>query len=276
MPLGQVLHKKGYEIKGTGRSWSSLSAFDQDGKETKFTDGHHFSYFEGEFLGRYGATDELQFTIGGSYRQNRADITDPNVAGQTTRLTSNGVQSTFFNIMYGFKPLGRMNYTLEGYATYMPYANTELKLNDPTTKHFVLGDDGNEYGAGLVVTYAHPSQNFFTVKGQYRRPGSSQSAEVFYTAEGALAWRYFALVAGVEGVSSLNNDPYLRLTPEALPSLTPSTAITLAPTPASTSPWVRLGGSKRVTSRSPTLVLTTRAAWSLFLWHGEWTRTLLS
>jgi hypothetical protein len=73
---------------------------------------------------------------------------------------------------------------------------------------FILGDDGAEYSLGLGGTYAFKKNNFLTGKFGYRNPGSDLSDEIYWQIEGALVWKNLALVAGVDGLSSLNNDPY--------------------------------------------------------------------
>ena len=208
-PMGKVLHKGGYELKGTGRSWASTAKYDEDRKKTDYEDNEGFTYFEGEFLGKYGATDELQFTLGANFRQNRAEIQDPNNVGQTTGVTSTGIQSLIGGMQFGFKPVDRLHYSLEAFGRFPTYTNrTYDSTTDDPTKDLVLGDEGPDYGAGLLVTYAHPSDRFITLRGFYRRPGKDLSPEINWLLEAAVAWRYFALVFGVDGVMSLNQDAY--------------------------------------------------------------------
>lgn len=203
---GKVLGKGGYEIKGTGRSWNSDSRFDQDGKETEYPSSEGFGYFEGEFLGRYGATNELQFTGGLTSRQNSADIT---VSGESETATSSGLQSIFAAAQYGFRPVGRINYSLEVFGRFMTYTNKEYDATtDDPTKDLVLGDDGPDFGGSFLGTWAHRDDYFLTAKLTYRRPGKEMSGEVNWLVEAAVAWRYFALVAGGEGIYSLGQDAY--------------------------------------------------------------------
>src|SRR5690606_16785764 len=57
------------------------------------------------------------------------------------------------------------------------------------------------------VTYSSVSKNFLTARVGYRVPGTDLSHEIYWQAEGALVWPYWALVAGVDGVTSMRNDP---------------------------------------------------------------------
>lgn len=205
VPPGQIIKDGGTEIMGTVRSWSSSSRYDVDTEEVPFESGESFSYIEGEFFGTYGLTKDLQFTFNANFRQNRADVL--NTSNDIESITSTGLQGLGGMLSYGLEPVGRLFYTLEGFYKYRPYSNPDFEGTD-VTKDFVLGDDGGDYGAGLVMSYRHPSQNFLSGRLHYRRPGTSLSPEINWQVEGALAWKYFALVAGAQGVQSLNQDAY--------------------------------------------------------------------
>lgn len=205
VPPGQVIKEGGTELKGTVRSWVSSSRYDLDAKEVPFESGESFSFIEGEFLGSYGLTKDLQFSFNANFRQNRADVL--NSSNEVESMTSTGLQGLGGMFSYGLEAVGRMYYTIEGFYKYRPYSNPDFTGTD-VTKDFVLGDDGGDFGGGLVMSYRHPSQNFLSGRLHYRRPGKMLSPEINWQVEGALAWKYFALVAGVEGVQSLNQDAY--------------------------------------------------------------------
>ena len=205
VPPGQIIKEGGTEIMGTARSWSSSSRYDVDSEEVPFESGESFSYLEGEFLGSYGLTKDLQFTLNANFRQNRADVL--NTTNELESITSTGLQGIGGMLSYGLEAVGRMYYTLEGFYKYRPYSNPDFTGTD-VTKDFVLGDDGGDYAGGVVMSYRHPSQNFLSARLHYRRPGAALSSEINWQLEGALAWKYVALVAGVQGVQSLNRDAY--------------------------------------------------------------------
>lgn len=200
----KILGKKAYQIGITGEMFNSTKSIDDKRNDVPFEDGESFSRLQGEFAGYYGLTGNLQVGGGARFRQNSSTIL--NGLGEEVSETSTGVQSTFFSLIYAFKPVDRLQYTLEGLFRYTPYTNDEvLTANEG---NLILGDDGNEYSGGLGVTYSFKSNNFLTGRAGYRKPGQDLSGEIYWQVEGALAWSYVALVAGVDGVSSMNNDPY--------------------------------------------------------------------
>ena len=200
----KVLNKKGYQLGATGEYFKSTKSIDKDGNDVEFGDEEAFSRMQGEVEGRYGLTNELQISGGVRFRQNKSTML--NASAEPEDETSTGVQSTFVSLMYGFKPVDRFHYALEGTFRFTPYTNEEVTGTDKP--NMILGDDGNEYSLGLGVTYASRTNNFLTLRGGYRNPGKDLATELYYQVEAAMAWKYVALIAGVDGVASMKNDPY--------------------------------------------------------------------
>lgn len=200
----KVLNKKGYQLGISGEFFNSSKSIDKDGNDVEFADGEKFSRMQGEVEGRYGLTPELQISGGVRFRQNSSTIM--NASSEAEDETSTGVQSTFVSLMYAFKPVDRFFYTMEGTFRFTPYTNAEITGTDKG--NMILGDDGNEYSVGLGVTYASRTNNFLTLRGGYRNPGKDLATELYWQVEAAMAWKYVALIAGVDGNSSMNNDPF--------------------------------------------------------------------
>lgn len=204
VPPTRILEKKGYQIGILGEAFISSKSIDDDNEDVKFKNGEAFKRFQGEFSGLYGLTENLQIGGGLRYRQNSSTRLD--ASEEKLSETSTGVESTFVSLKYAFKPVDRLYYSLEGLFRYTPFTNDENQNSSDGT--MILGDDGNEYSIGLGMTYAFKSNNFFSGRAGYRKPGQELSDEIYWQLEGALAWRYLALVAGIDGVNSMNNDPH--------------------------------------------------------------------
>ena len=189
----------------SGEYFTTSKRIDDEGNDVEFENGESFSRVEGSIQGLYGLTENLQIGGGIRFRQNSSTLLNT-TTGEEESESSSGVESTFANFTFAFKPINRMHYTLEGLFRFRPFTNDEGTTGN--TGSLILGDDGNEYSAGLGVTYAHPGNNFLTGRVGYRNPGTDLSSEIYWQIEGALAWRYVALVAGVDGINSLGNSPY--------------------------------------------------------------------
>lgn len=202
----RILNKNAYQLGVTGEYWKSSKRVDKDGKKFPFEEGESFNRIQSDVAGYYGLTENLQIGGGVRFRQNASKRIDPNNTSEIQSETSSGVQATYVNMMFGFKPVGQLYYALDGTFRYTPYTNEESTNTNPG--NLILGDDGNEYSIGAGVTYASKTNNFISVRGGYRKPGQDLSSELYYQVEAALAWTYVALIAGVDGVSSMGNDPY--------------------------------------------------------------------
>lgn len=201
----RILTKKAYQLGVTGEYWKSSKRVDKDGKKFPFEDGESFSRIQSEVAGAYGLTENLQLGGGVRFRQNASKVFNPTTT-EIDSETSSGVQSAFVNAMFAFKPVDQLHYAVEGTYRYTPYTNEESTASSPGS--LILGDDGNEYSVGFGVTYASKTNNFLSGRTGYRKPGQDLASEIYWQVEGALAWKYVALVAGVDGVSSMNNDPF--------------------------------------------------------------------
>jgi len=194
----KVLLKKGVEYRLYGDYFQTSKLVDKDGKSTSLSDGSSFQRAQYEASLSYGLTNQLQLLGGMRYRQNQSETS-------TTTLKGNGLESTFIQLKYGFKKIENIRYAIEGFYRYHTFSNEELSASP---KNMIIGDDGNEYSFGLVGGYESKSGNYLSMRGGYRKPGQELSPEIYWQAEGALSWTKLALVGGVEGVSSLNQDPY--------------------------------------------------------------------
>jgi hypothetical protein len=205
VPTTRLLRAKGYQIGSYSDYFSTSKFVDKDGVKQDLGSGQTFNRIQSEVAGYYGATSNLQFGLGFRFRKNQATS---EVNGEKQTATGNGLQSTFASIMYSFEQVNQLQYTIEGLFRYTPYNNQEYVPATDDPKVLILGDHGNELSAGLGVTYLGKNNNFFTLRTGYRKPGTDLSDEIYWQAEAALAWRYVALIGGVDGITSLKNDPF--------------------------------------------------------------------
>jgi len=200
VPPTKILMKGGYQLGLSGDYFTSTSRIDRDGEELKFRSGEFFERIQSSIFGQYGLTENLQLGLGARFRQNRSSTLNTSTE-ETDNETSTGLESTLVSAFFSFKPINRIHYSLEGVYRHRPFTNEE-------NGGLILGDDGSDYLANLGVTYGFQGANFLTGKVGYRKPGIHLSHELNWQIEGALVWNKFALVAGVDGISSLKNDPY--------------------------------------------------------------------
>ena len=206
IPFAKPLEQKGYQLSLSGNYWKSTDRVDYDGNKTAFPDGESFKRIESEIMGQIGIAKNFQIGAGARFRQNQAQLNDG--TGQIVDASSSGPESIFLNALFVFEPVGRLQYGIEGSYRYRPYSEEEINLTNYNRKEIMLGEIGNEYNIGGVVSYSFASKNYLSLRGGFRDPGTEVANEIYYQAEGAIGWKHLALVAGVGGVFSMKDDTY--------------------------------------------------------------------
>jgi hypothetical protein len=200
----KILGKSAYQIGISGDYFKTSKGIDSTGNDVELKDSESFSRLQGEVQALYGLTDNFQIGVLARFRQNAS--TALNQSSEEEIDTSTGLQSVGASFVFAFRPMKRISYTLDGSFRYAPYTSEESTLTEQGK--LVLGDQGSEYAIGAGVTYSSLSKNYLTGRAGFRSPGKDLSPEIYWQLEGALAWDYFALVAGVDGVTSLKGDPH--------------------------------------------------------------------
>ncbi len=204
VPPTQVLKERGSQISLSGDYFRTSKVVDHEGEKMNLTDGQSFQRMQGEINGLFGLTDDFNAGIGVRFRQQSSTF---DFANEQIDASVAGVQSIAGKLLFGFPASNRTQFTLEGQFRYAPYTNKDVSSRDDL-KSLMLGDEGNEYSAGAGVTYSSLSNNHFTFRGGWRNPGRDLSKEFYWNGEVALQWRPIALVAGIDGVTSLKNSTY--------------------------------------------------------------------
>lgn len=204
VPPTQVLRDRGTQLSLGLEGFQTAQTVDQDGKKEKLADGSSFSRYQGEINGLFGLTNDFNGGIGVRYRHQTSTFTN---GTEKVNATGTGVQSLNFRLLFGFQPVNRTRFTLEGNFRFVPYTNDEVDGTSDRDK-LALGDEGNEYSLGAGMTYSSLSQNHLTLRGGWRRPGNELSTEFYWNGEVAFQFRHLAPVLGVDGVTSLKNSKY--------------------------------------------------------------------
>ncbi len=205
VPATRVLKERGTQLSFGVQSFTTSQTVDENGKKVKLADGEKFSRYQGEVNGLFGLTDDFNVGLGARFRHQTASFTSGN---EQINAQATGVQSIAASFLYGFDPVNRTQFTLEGMFRYVPYSNDEVDTNNDDLEKLILGDEGHEYSVGLGITYSSLSNNHYTVRGGWRKPGSDLSTEFYWNGEIALQFRYVTPLAGVDGVTSLKNSTY--------------------------------------------------------------------
>lgn len=203
IPKTATLADGGAELLSRFSFFSSTERVDSEGEVYTFSEGEGFYMADLSFEGSYGLTRRLQATLGATarYAQSTTLYQEEEYA-----LTSNGLKSGLIGLKYSFASQQGLQLALE--ANYEPSFFTNKVYDGGEPQELVLGDDGTSVSFGGSATYGSTSGNFLTGKVLYRNPSSTMSSEIYTEVEAAMVWEKFALLAGVENVTGLNQDAY--------------------------------------------------------------------
>jgi hypothetical protein len=205
VPPTRVLKERDSQISASADYFKTSKLVDEDGRKTSLADGENFNRYQGEVNGLFGLTDDFNAGIGFRYRHQTSSF---DVGNDEYDAKASAVQSLIARVFYGFEPTNRTQFTLEGMFRYAPYSNDEISATSTDRNKLILGDEGSEYSVGLGATYSSLSNNHYTIRGGWRRPGDDLSTEFYWNGEIALQWRWVAALVGIDGVTSLKNSTY--------------------------------------------------------------------
>lgn len=190
-------------MSGTFSYFNSLQRIDSDGEAVDFGDGENFQSINFDLKGSYGLTNNLELSLGIGFTRNQSTL---NYEEEQYELSSNGLRSGLVQLRYSFAVQDGFQLALEGNYEPAFFTNSEYDGGEPS--NLVLGDDGASTSFGASFSLISQKNNYVSGKVLYRNPSSNLSSEVYSEVEGVMAWRKFALLAGAEFVSSLNQDAY--------------------------------------------------------------------
>jgi hypothetical protein len=207
LPFTKNVAAKGYEFKLNSYLHQTKSTYSNTGESTALEEGESYQLADLDLYASYGYSRNLQFTFGTKFRNIDSSESGP-TDSSLHDLNASGIHSGYVGARYAWDRVDNIFYTLEFGYRHFSYTNQIYKVAEPNA-YIALGDDGQEFHLGLNITIQpKSSMNFITSKIFFRSRGSNMSDEIFYQVEGALVWRHFAMLAGIKGVNSLNNDDY--------------------------------------------------------------------
>lgn len=202
----QTLNEGAYQLNLNSVYFAPTTHSDSNGTYVSFDEGESYQRADLNFLGSYGFTNNFEFTVG---LKGRYIISTEVINNEDNVFTKSGLESALLQFKYSFPFEDGFQYSFEfNYAKAM-YENEEYNiLEDRQT--VVLGEGGTSISAGLGFTWFTASQNYFSARFLYQNPAPTLSSEIFSELEFAICWPSFTMLAGVENIYSLNQDPYAK------------------------------------------------------------------
>lgn len=209
---GTTLYEGGVEVGSKVNVFTSTANVNVDGDVSSFTSGEQYMQSNLDFFGRYGLTNNLEFTLGSTLRYNQSKQV---LNDETYDFTASGIKSGYAGVKYSFPLEGPKILAVKFIFERNLFENSTYR-NYEEPDHIVLGDTGDALSAGLEYTYFTASQNFLSLAGTFRSPGHDLSSEVLLNFETGLLWQKYALYVGSDYNYSLKQDAYTE-NPEEKP-----------------------------------------------------------
>lgn len=205
-PDGAIfLNKKAYAINFSEYFFKTSGHYDVQGHQNGLVDGESFNLYDTNVKISYGIESNFTVDFFTKFRMISSSV----ISGGTSKASSkSGIESGGVGLKYQLRPVGNTIYALAGEFRRTLYTNTKYAPTETLdTNNLVLGDDGNEYKVGMLVTSIF-GRNRFDANLFYRRPANELSSEINYGAEYGYYFNTLAFMAGVDGIISLKKDPY--------------------------------------------------------------------
>ncbi len=211
------LDKSAYRFDLASNSFNTTAYFDADGNESAMTSETSFSMTDISMKLAYGYSENLEFNLGLIARYLTTTYSSGGTDYDKTKM---GLESGFIGGKYYLGEVSKIRYAVGGGYRQTLYTNSKYDPpSSPPRDQVSLGDDGSEYRLDFYGTYLGSEFRFDTLI-SYVSPPNNLSQEINYKLEGVYWPASFGFVLGVNGIKSLNKDPYAND-----PSLKPQIAL---------------------------------------------------
>src|SRR5690606_27490467 len=127
----------GIEFSLSGSYFQTMSHTNSKSEIVPLQENESFQQVESNLMGKYGLTSNLELAVGLRFRGNMA--TFENSAGETTSITSTGLDAYLVSARYSFPRQAGMQYALEGNYSQTTYERSYIAAEE-FNDGLVLGD----------------------------------------------------------------------------------------------------------------------------------------
>lgn len=200
-PLGSGLKEKSYLFEVETRYFSKTGTYDQDGNIQPMGEGENFQLMEGEAKIHYGYSDLISLSAFLNARQLSSD----SAAGTNT---NGGLESYGGAIKYSLEGATALSLAFEARYRLTAYSNNFVAPGTALEGDIELGDGGSTITLLGHTSYRFSPTHYLSGSLGYQIPPSHLSKELVYAAHSSWNYERIGMEIGVNGVFSLQSDPY--------------------------------------------------------------------
>lgn len=206
-PPTKVTPLGAFDLEFTYSQFNSSGYYDDDAAAQSFIDDASFSKTDLEGIVTYGFSEKLEFAAGLRVRQNNS------VLSNSEELSTSGAESYLLRAKYTLNPYRALSLAFDFRFRSTLYSNPESY----DANEMIPGDAGNEISFGGHISYRRVPGHYLTLYGAFNIPADKLSNEIVYNVESAWPYTNWLFALGLNGIKSMNQDPYTE-TPTTKPA----------------------------------------------------------
>ncbi len=199
--LGKTVREKELRVDLSGSYFYKTASFDIDGNVVNMEPDEEFSMINSDLLIKYGFAPNFEMFGGGRFRI--VNSTSDEIQLKNTNIESYHVGGKF----HLANALG-MFFAFEGDVRNTAYTNNIYATGSAPNNNIILGDDGLWIKGGLLFSAPFVSGHFIEGSLHYQLPPDHLSDELLYDVHYLFKGTMASFMLGVDGIISLNNDPF--------------------------------------------------------------------
>lgn len=200
-PEGRGLNPSGLEFTGGVQYFQTTSYFDLDGVQVPMGEVDDYSLIDGDLFVRYGYGPRLELNSGLRVRYIESVFNNQ-------VLTTSGLESGSVGLRWLFPNQSQIDYALDISVRSTFYTNELYRMEDLPSDELVLGDSGTSFLVGGNLSYESPGSFNLNSRFYYHRAPGNLSDEFIYHLEALVPFQKMALMVGLDGAQSLNQDNF--------------------------------------------------------------------
>ena len=214
--FGKTIREKELRVDLSGSYFFKTATFDVDGNIQNMEPDEKFSMINSDLLVVYGFAPSFEMFSGLRFRSVESTTLE-------NQLSNTNIESYHLGGKLHLTEAMGFLFALEADVRNTAYTNNIFTAGSAPNSDIVLGDDGMWLKAGLLFTKSLVSGHLIEGSLHYQLPPDHLSDELLYDVHYLFKGTMASLLLGVDGVISLQNDPFNEST-SARPSM--STGVT--------------------------------------------------
>lgn len=203
--FGKTIREKELRVDLSASYFYKTATFDVDGNLRNMQPDEQYTMINSDLFVDYGFAPNFEMFGGLRFRSVDSSTNE-------NELTNSNIESYHLGGKLHFAEAMGFLFSVEGDVRNTAYSNNIFTSGNAPNSDIILGDDGMWLKAGLLFSKTLVSGHFVEGSFHYQLPPDHLSDELTYDLHYLFKGTMASLLIGVDGVISLQNDPYNKST----------------------------------------------------------------